>query len=185
MREHDRQRARQALERARQDQREDRQLRFRGHRHEPGQHPPLHALVAHHVPRMHEHRHGLGRAMTQEVQDAGIVESLRTDVIADLHADVARRARLRHGAARGIDVLQRHLRQRLQPPRIRRTELDHAVVHAIAPGRGFRGVPRVAEHDRRRTHELDVDARVVHPAQARGRDPTAALPPAGSACRFA
>ena len=52
--------ARQALERAGQDQRQHAELRLRRHRDEPRQHPLLHALVAHHVPRMDEHRHALG-----------------------------------------------------------------------------------------------------------------------------
>jgi hypothetical protein len=109
--------------------------------------------------------------MAQEIEDAGIVEALRPDVVADLHADVARRSRLGDRAAGRVDVLQRHLRERLQPARVRRAELDHAVVHALAPRRRLCGIPCIAEHDRRRAHELHVDARFVHPLQAGARVP--------------
>src|SRR5271155_3451824 len=79
----------QLIERATDDQRYERELRFRGHADGPGHHVFGHALRGHHVPGMNEYGRALVGTMVEERDDAGIVEIFVTDVIADLHAEMA------------------------------------------------------------------------------------------------
>jgi hypothetical protein len=74
----------------------------------------------------------------------------------------------RDGVARRIDVLQRHcasgFKRRASVAQNSTMPIVHKRSHHAA---AFAG-PRVAEHDRVRAHELDVDAAVRHHAQASG-----------------
>lgn len=155
-------RGRDALERAGQDQRQDAELRFRRHRHQPRQHPLFHAWRAHHVPRVHQYGNAFVGAVDEEGDQAFVVEVAVAEVVADLHADMASSLGARGFAAGRVDILQRHLGQRLEPRGAVRAEFQRVVVHALRPG--HRDVCRiaVAEHHGRGAHELDVDAAAVH-----------------------
>src|ERR1700690_3379397 len=74
MRETDAQARRQAIERAADDQRHERELRFRGHAYGPGHHVLGHALRGHHVPGMNEDSGALVGAMVEKRDDSRIVQ---------------------------------------------------------------------------------------------------------------
>ncbi|CAB3711302.1 Uncharacterised protein [Achromobacter denitrificans] len=163
--------ARDAFEGARQDQRQDAELGFRRHGDQPGQHPSLHAAVGHHVPGMDQHGDVVARAMNQELHQGFVVQVAGADVVADLHAQMAGRARARRFAAGQVQVLQRHLRQRLQARRRVGAVFERQVVHARGPvGRGLRGIA-VAEHDGGGAQDLHVHAVPIHLPQPQARVP--------------
>ena len=90
-------------------------------------------------------------------------------MVADLHADMAAArapaSTSRHAASMSCSgTCASAFRRRGS----RRAELEHAIVHARRPRRGARGLPRIAEHHRRRAHELHVDAR-PRPSSASAR----------------
>lgn len=64
---------------------------------------------------MHEHGDPALGAVLEERDDAGVVEVAVTDVIADLDAGVTGGDRAVGLDARGIRILQRHLRERDEP----------------------------------------------------------------------
>src|SRR5271170_6792852 len=89
MRETDAQARGQAIERAADDQRHERELRFRGHAYGPRHHVFGHALRGHHVPGMNEDSGALVGAMVKKRDDSRIVEIFVAHVIADLHTEMA------------------------------------------------------------------------------------------------
>src|SRR5256885_12704976 len=105
---------RQFIERSAEDHRNDSELRLRGHADGPGHHVLRHAVCAKHVPGMHEHRCALIGAMVQKGDDAGIVEILLADMIANLHAEVSRAYAPAQLLAGCINVLQRNLAERFE-----------------------------------------------------------------------
>ena len=113
-------------------------------------------------------------SLAQWVRKATRCSSSRSrlsEVVADLHADVAVRPGAAGLAAGEVEVLQRHLRQRLQPLRIVRAVLQRKVVHAARPGGGARGIVGIAEEDRRGADDLHVHRLRVHLLDARRRIP--------------
>ena len=122
---------RQLVEGSAQNHRDNAELRFRGHADGPGHHVFRHALRRQHVPRMHQHGRAFIRAMMQKRHDAGIVEIFLANMVADLHAEMARPHASRKFLACGIDILQRNLAQRLQPAFALRAKLQRGVIEQV------------------------------------------------------
>ncbi|MNJ22553.1 hypothetical protein D3C77_169260 [compost metagenome] len=151
----------QGFEGAGENQREDAELGFRRHGDQPGQHPLLHALAAHHVPRMHQQGDVLVGAMVEECYQAVVIQIVVADVVADLHADVTAGLGAAGLAAGGIDILQRNLGQHLEAIGGMGGHFHGAVIHQLRPREGaFNGLV-VAEHHRGGAHHLDVQALFV------------------------
>ncbi len=165
------QRARQALEGARQDQPQNRQLRLRRHGYQPRKHVTPHALGRHHVPGMHEHRGALGGAVLQEGDDAGVMQLAAADVVADVHAGVA----VAHGAAQlaagEISILQRHLTQRFQAPRVGGADGTAGVVEEPGALQRLQRRTLVREQQRCGAHDLHLDAVAIHVLEPHRRVP--------------
>src|SRR5437879_5206674 len=115
MRKTDSKTSRQLVEGTTQNHRNNAELCLRRHAHCPRHHVFRHPGLAEHVPWMHQHRRAFSGTIVKESHDAGIIEVLLSDVIADLHAQVP----CSHAPAQlltcSVHVLQRHLAQRLQP----------------------------------------------------------------------
>ena len=62
-----------------------RELRFRRHANGPRHHVLRHSILPQHVPGMHQHGRAFIGAVLQKSHDAGIVEILVANMIADLH----------------------------------------------------------------------------------------------------
>ncbi len=118
----------QAIERAADDQRHERELRFRGHADGPRHHVFRHALRGHHVPGMNEHGGALVRAMVEERDDSRVVEILVADVIADLHAEMPGAHAASEFGAGSVNILQRHLAERAQSSFAASAEFQRRVV---------------------------------------------------------
>src|SRR5215469_18901936 len=92
------------------------ELCFRGHTHCPRHHVLGHAGLPKHVPRMDQDGCTFVSAVMQEGHDAGIVEVLLPDMVADLYAEMPGA----HAAAElpggSVDILQRNLTKGLQTP---------------------------------------------------------------------
>ncbi len=128
MGEADAQRFRQAIESAAQHESRNRKLGLGRHGDRPRHHVLRHALRSHHVPGMHQHGRTFVGAVMQEGHDAGIVEIFRTDVIADLHADMPGLHASREFGTGSIDVLQRHLAKGFEPPMSAAAHLQCGIV---------------------------------------------------------
>ena len=148
---------RDALQRARQDQRQHAQLGFGRHGHQPGQHPLLHALrTAHHVPGVNEDGNILVRAMDEKVHHIRVVQVFVAHVVANLHAHATQLLGTRGFGASQLQVLQRHLRKHFEPVRVLGGKSQGLLVHLRSPICRTPGLPAIAKHHRRGTAHLDV-----------------------------
>ncbi len=113
--------------------------------------------------------------MRQERHEVVIVQVARTEMAADLHADVTGAARARGLAAGQVEVLQRDLGQRLEPIGPVGAVLQGQVVHPFGPRRGRRRRIAIAEQDGRGTDDLDVDRVALHLLDPQHRVPQCAV----------
>ncbi len=97
--------------------------------------PTVHGIMyfgmrcgAKHVPGMNQHRRAFVRAVMQEGHDAGIIEILLANVIADLHSEMSRSHAAAQFLARRVNILQRNLAQRFQPALALRAQLQRSVI---------------------------------------------------------
>src|SRR5271155_1765970 len=118
----------QLIERATDDQRYERELRFRGHADCPGHHVFGHALRGHHVPGMNEYGRALVGAVVEESEDSRVIEIFVAHVIADMHAQMSGdHAASQFGAGR-VNILQRNLAERAQSSFAASAELERRVI---------------------------------------------------------
>src|SRR5580704_18206851 len=89
VRETNSQRARQSVEGSTQNQRYHGKLSLRGHAHRPRHHVLRHPLLPKHFPRVDEHGRPFIGAVLQKSHDAGIIQVLASNVVADLHPQVS------------------------------------------------------------------------------------------------
>ena len=161
------QRLRQFLESAGKDQAEYGALRFGWHPHQPGQHVLGHSLRAKHVPRMNQHRRANIRAMGKKAQQGLVIQVFVAHMIADLRAHMAVFHATRHLSASQVDVLQRHLAQRLQTGGMRRTHFQSQIIKPPGRGVGLGGGFQITEQDRRGAQNLHIHIiaiQFLHPA---------------------
>ena len=111
MRKADTQLRRQLVEHSAQNHRDNAKLRFRRHTHSPRHHVLRHALRRQHVPGMNQHRRALIRAVMQKGHNARIIKIVLSNVITDLHAEMAGANASAQFFTRRVDILQRNLAQ--------------------------------------------------------------------------
>ena len=158
----DPQRWRHGVEHPAEDHGQHRQMRLGRHPRQPAGHPAVVTRAGGHVPRVHEHRCANVGAVLEELHGAGVVEITLTDVVADLDPSVpGGQAAVELGAG-GVGVLERNLAERDQPVAPGGDALQGEVVEDLGHLDRLAGRPLVAEEQRRRRHNLTVDAVVVH-----------------------
>ena len=123
---------------------------------------------------MDEHRGPDVGAVAEEVDDAVVVEVALSDMVADLDAGVPGGEAAIELGARRIGVLERHLAERDQPVAARSDALQGEIVEDPGHLDRLLGGPLVAEEQRRRRHDLTVDAVGGHVGESLGGAPAVA-----------
>ena len=162
----------QAIEGAAEDERRHCELRLRRHGDRPRHHVIRHAILRHHVPGMHQHRSTDVGTVVQESNDAGIVEVLRADMVADLYANVPGLHASAHLGAGGIDVLQRHLTKRLEAAIGATAHFQRSIVEDARNFQRLLRRPVVRKQHRRCGDHLQVYALPVKVLQSAALDPS-------------
>ena len=166
---------RQPLEHSAEDDRADGERDLRGHSDQPGQPVLAHPRLAHHVPRMHEHRRAQLLGAREDRKQRGLGEIPVVHVRTDFDPQ---KAELRHAAIElpdgAIGGLHGERAEADESPRMLPAERSFVVVQQAREIVAARKWQLVGEEDRDGGEHLEADARFVAFLQANGGIPAVA-----------